>query len=427
MDVRHLLIELAEKIGLLATAALVAVLVPPLRNRLLGVGQRRDKLVALLLGVALSLWGAKLGQHWLGENINVRAIGIFMAAVLGGRKAGATAGLCAGLFFVARVEPTEAPWGVIASALDGALAGIVAHRAPHLFYGGRAFLSCCAIQGLHLGVVGAGMLVVGQGPELLAAWPAHVVMLIANAAGFTFFVVVARIVMAREEAAVALVEARAAADAAALEALRRRLEPHFLFNALNTLRATIRTNPSRARELVSDLADLYRYLLAHPEDARVQDEVSHAYAYLNVERARLGDERLRVDTSIEEDVAHVRVPALLLQPLVENAVKHGVAPRAGGGRVRIAAQRADEELVIRVEDAGEGEHTGTSRGGSGIALETLRKRLEKRFGERGSLVLEHTDSGTRATVRLPWRAVADAQNASGETDGDADEQGRTAA
>jgi LytS/YehU family sensor histidine kinase len=414
MDVRSLLIELAEKMSLLATAGLVAVLVPPLRNRLLGVGQRRDKLAALLLGVALSLWGAKVDLHWVGENMNIRVIGIFIAGVLGGRKAGALAGFSAGMFYVYRVEPADAPWAVVASTIDGVLAGLVAHRAPQLFQGWRAFVTCCAIQGVHVVVVGLGLLVVGAASQHAPAWPAHLVKIVANAAGMTLFSVVARIIITREETAVALVRARADADAASLEALRRRLEPHFLFNALNTLRATIRKDPRRARDLVSDLADLYRYLLRHPDDARLEDEVDHACAFLAIERARLGEGSLKIETDIDPELGAVRVPALLLQPLVENAVKHGVAAHEGEGLVRIAAVKDETTMEISVEDRSQGRRRTLSEAGSGIALQTLRKRLDKRFGGRASLTLHPTPHGMRASVKLPWPGVAEPEQTAGE-------------
>lgn len=392
--------------GLLAAAALVAVLFPPLRNRLFGVGRRRDGLAAVALGLGLAIWGAMLGIHVLGEHINVRAIGVIIAAILGGWKAGALAGLGGGLFYAAVVDDTTAPWVLVASVVDGVIAGVVATRWPHLFQGPRAFLTAVAIQTFHLVLVGAGLLVVGHAARYLPAWPAHIVKLVVNAAGVTLFVVVARLVVAREEAAVALATARAEVSQAALEALRRRLEPHFLFNALNALRATIRTDPKRARELVSDLADLYRYLLSHPEDARVADEVDHACAYLAIERARLGDDRLRVERDVAADVAHARVPALLLQPIVENAVKHGIAAREGGGVVRIAARREDASLVLEVEDRSDGPRAPEQERGAGIALATLRERLAHRFGEAATITLDATDAGMRASVRLPWSAIA---------------------
>jgi LytS/YehU family sensor histidine kinase len=372
----------------------------------------------MVLGIALAIWGSMLGITIDGEHINVRAIGVIIAAILGGRKAGALAGLVGGLFSAARADDQSAPFVVVASVLDGVLAGIVAKRSPHLFQGWRAFLTSFGIQTVHLVVVGVALIVIGHAARYIPAWPAHLIKLIVNASGVTLFVVVARLVVAREEAAVALVEARSLADAAALEALRSKLEPHFLFNALNALRATIRKDPVRARELVSDLADLYRYLLSHPHEATVRDEVAHACAYLAIERARLGDERLVVRQSIDAEAAGIAVPALLLQPLVENAVKHGVAAREGAGEVVVRARVEAGQLVLEVEDAADGaaepSRASVEETGAGIALATLRERLVKQFGARASLELVPTERGTIARVSLP--AVTAIPTETAETD-----------
>lgn len=401
IDPAILLIELAEKMGLLAAAALVAVLIPPLRNRLLGVGRRRDKLAAVALGLGLAMWGALLGLDVGGEHVNVRAIGVLIAAILGGWKAGALAGLGGGLFYATLVDSETAPWVLAASITDGVLAGLVAERRPDWFTGWRVFVTSLGIQTIHLVVVGVGLLAVGHAARYLPAWPAHLVKLVVNASGVTLFVVVARLVVSREEQAVALVEARAAADTAALEALRRRLEPHFLFNALNVVRAMIRRDPTKARDLVNDLADLYRYLLSHPEEAALAAEVDHAQAYLAIERARLGDERLQVDIELPESVALLPVPPLLLQPLVENAVKHGVARRDGAGRVIVRARREQDVLLIEVEDQSSGRPMPPVETGSGIALATLRRRLARRYGDAATLSLTPTERGMCATVSLP--------------------------
>lgn len=400
-DAATLLIELTEKMGLLAAAALVAVLFPPLRNRLLGLGRRRDKLAAVVLGLGLSAWGAMLGLSVGGEHINVRAIGVLIAAILGGWKAGALAGLGGGLFYAGLVDAETAPWVLAASITDGVIAGVAAERRPAWFAGWRVFASSIGIQMIHLVVVGVGLIAVGHAARYVPAWPAHLVKLVVVASGVTLFMTVARLVVSREEQAVALVEARAAADTAALESLRRRLEPHFLFNALNVVRATIRRDPARARELVSDLADLYRYLLSHPEEAPLEAEVDHACAYLAIERARLGDERLEVAVELPAELASLRVPPLLLQPLVENAVKHGVARRDGAGRVAVRAREEEGALVIEIEDEASGARLPPVETGSGIALDTLRRRLARRYGEKASLGLSPTERGMRATVRLP--------------------------
>jgi len=419
MSTFELLAALAEKMALLAAAAVFAVLFPPLRKRLLGQsGESRDRAFGMLIGVGLSVWGSALGLEVAGEHINVRAIGVLVAAILGGQNAGAMAGLCSGIFMANRVDDQTAPWVLIASLTDGILAGMIAERSPRSFRGHRAFFTSIGVQVFHLSIVGFGLILTGHAQRYLPAWPAHLIKLLVNAAGVTLFVEVSRVVVQREEAAVALVQAKAAADQAALESLRRRLEPHFLFNALNVLRATIRIDPNRARELVNNLADLYRYLLSHPEDAPLRDEVNHARAYLEIERARLGDGRLVVLVDIDPIVEARRVPALLLQPLVENAVKHGISNRTGKGTVTIRATVDAGDTLIEIEDASEGpprsneglgedipERDPDDRPGTGIALKTLRKRLSHVYGHRARLALSPTPQGMIAAVRLPEKPM----------------------
>lgn len=426
MSTLELLTALTEKMALLAAAAVFAVLFPPLRKRLLGqAGESRDKAFGMLFGTALSVWGSMLGLEVRGEHINVRAIGVLVAAILGGRKAGALAGLCSGIFMAGRVDDQTAPWVLLASVTDGVVAGLIAKRAPQAFRGHRVFFTAIGVQVFHLAVVGFGLLLVGHAGRYLPAWPAHLIKLLVNAAGVTLFVEVSRLVVLREEAAVALVQAKAAADQAALESLRRRLEPHFLFNALNVLRATIRIDPMRARELVSHLADLYRYLLSHPGDAPLRAEVNHAVSYLEIEAARLGNDRLSVEVELAPELEMRLVPALLLQPLVENAVKHGIGARTGKGTVSIRARHDGRDLVIEVEDRSEGPVRSLrplpdvgrttpeedERPGAGIALKTLRQRLAHVYGRHAKLTLEPTEHGMIATVRLPEKPLITAEAA----------------
>ncbi len=405
MDVRDLVIEFSEKIGVMATAGLLTVLIPPLRNRLLGVGQPRDTLVASLYGLIFAMWGGRMSVEWMDYDVHLLAIGVLIAAILGGPRAGAVTGLFAGLFYIFRVDPDAGIWPVLVSIGNGVFGGLFVDRAPRLFRGWRAFPTCLGVQLISGLCIAPFLIGSGESVRYMGALPAVAVQLLGVAAGATLFLVTARVVLSREENAVALVKARSAADSLALDALRRRLEPHFLFNALNTIRATIRIDPQQARALVSDLADLYRYLLNHPDDAPLHKEVEHACAYLAIERVRLGGGKLVVETDIDPSVRLVRVPALLLQPLVENAVKHGVASRAGKGKVRIVANHDAEALTIEVIDTGSGASLGESEPGSGLALRTLRERLSISFGDDASLSLHKNDEGSTARVRLPWRLL----------------------
>jgi two-component system LytT family sensor kinase len=405
MDARLFVIDLIEKMCLLATAGLLSVLLPPLRSRLLGVGRPRDEWAGAFFGLLLALWGGRLGDLWQGYHVNLGHIGILMAAFFAGPRVGLMVGVLAGAFYVFRVERAAGVYPVITSGLVGYVAGLVNDRHPRYFTWADAFTTALTAQVVGISVSSVLAMIFAQrwpGPAFIEATTIAIVM---NASGFALQTAVARVVLLREEHAAALAEARASAQALALESLRRRLEPHFLFNALNTLRATIRLDPVLARELVADIADLYRYLLHHPDDASLASEVSHATSYLMIERARLGSDRVRIVTDLPPELASLRVPALLLQPLVENAVKHGIANRRNGGSIAVRALRRDDFLVIEVEDRGEGASLGEPEKGSGIALETLRQIILQRFGSRAGIELVRNDESTTARVRLPFDAL----------------------
>lgn len=179
------------------------------------------------------------------------------------------------------------------------------------------------------------------------------------------------------------------------EALRSKLAPHFIFNTLNTLHAQIEADPRGAQATTERLASLFRQVLDAAELPTVplRDELRFVEAYLGIEQARLG-ERLRVRIEVPEELEACTVPPLSLQVLVENAVKHGVAPLERGGEIRIAARLEGRDLVVEVSDPGAG--LGAPPG-TGTALKTLRGRLAK----AEDLRLEQVDGRTVASFR--WR------------------------
>jgi two-component sensor histidine kinase len=214
----------------------------------------------------------------------------------------------------------------------------------------------------------------------------------------------------REVEEVRLREARLREQAALAElaALQARINPHFFFNTLNTISSLVEEDPRRAGDIVTTLAELFRYTFraAGSRPVRLEEELEFVRRYLTIEQARFG-ERLRVVTEVSPQALQVAVPGLLLQPLVENAVGHGVAPLRRGGTVRIAARVESEELVVEVSDDGRGlpPHGDPVRPGHG--LDNVRQRLATLYGERGRLGLstgEH-GQGTVATIRIPAPAV----------------------
>ncbi len=192
------------------------------------------------------------------------------------------------------------------------------------------------------------------------------------------------------------------AQEAQVRALRYQINPHFLFNTLNAIAALIRDAPARAEEMVVQLSEFFRRSLAvNPmEDLTLSEEVELQRLYLEIERTRFPD-RMRFDVELGEGSAEARVPALLLQPLVENAVKHGVARSEGPTCIRIGARVEGPVLEIVVEnDAKAG---GRAASGEKVGLRNVQDRLASRFGDRASLSAGDSDAGFRNTLRIPFR------------------------
>ncbi len=193
---------------------------------------------------------------------------------------------------------------------------------------------------------------------------------------------------------------------AELKALQAQINPHFLFNSLNTLYGTIERGNAEARRLVLNLADVFRYLLRSDRALiEIEEELRIVRAYLEIEQLRLGD-KLRTEINVEESALRATIPLLSVQPLVENAVKHGVAPRTGTGFVRLDITSRQDILTVTVSNSGECDSstlTALSAGG-GIGLANVRRRLELCYGEESSFMAEVEDGVTTVGFLLPLKA-----------------------
>jgi signal transduction histidine kinase len=198
-------------------------------------------------------------------------------------------------------------------------------------------------------------------------------------------------------------ELKVQAQEAQVRALRYQINPHFLFNTLNAIAALARDEPSKAEEMVVQLSDFFRRSLAvNPmEDVTLAQEVDLQRLYLEIERTRF-PERLHFEVALDADTGEARVPALLLQPLVENAVKHGVARSEGPTCLRIRARLDGPVVEIVVENDATASGPGST--GEQVGLRNVAERLRSRFGDEASLATaEIPDGGFRNTLRIPLR------------------------
>jgi two-component system LytT family sensor kinase len=196
---------------------------------------------------------------------------------------------------------------------------------------------------------------------------------------------------------------------AELRALRAQISPHFIYNSLTAIASFVRTDPERARELLLEFADFTRYSFRrHGEFTTLAEELRSIDRYLLLERARFGD-RLQVTVQVAPEVLPVTVPFLCLQPLVENAVRHGLEGKPGQGRVTIVALDHGSEALISVEDDGIGiepdavRHTLSGHpDGDSVGLGNVDERLRQVYGDDFGLVVETAPgAGTKVSLRIP--------------------------
>ena len=200
-------------------------------------------------------------------------------------------------------------------------------------------------------------------------------------------------------------ELEASLAKARLDALRLQINPHFLFNALNAIASLVHTRPDAADDMIGSLSGLLRASLQGDgrHEVPLDRELELLRLYTDIERTRFGD-RLRFEQVVDPDVSGALVPALVLQPLVENAVRHGLEPRPGPGTVRLTARREGDRLVVFVADDGVGCDAAQQSRGSGIGLTNVRDRLRALHGAAASLAIDPAPGGgTVVTLTLPFK------------------------
>jgi two-component system LytT family sensor kinase len=254
-------------------------------------------------------------------------------------------------------------------------------------------------------------LVALQGPGLRPVLSEDVAMLRSLATVFGFMLETVRLQHKRREQELVARELRLQTSRSELKALRAQINPHFLFNALNAIASLIHTDPDRADEAVEQLSEVFRYTLRRSDSdwAPLDQELTFARAYLDVEQARFG-QRLTCSIDAEPASPTPQVPSMLLQTLIENAVKHGVSQTRGQGRIDVVVRTGAETVVVEVRDNGPGPAApaATRSDGEGFGLRSVRERLAGHFGDRATLTLTRDEEAgvTIARIVMPLARVA---------------------
>ena len=202
---------------------------------------------------------------------------------------------------------------------------------------------------------------------------------------------------------------------AQLQALQRQLHPHFLFNTLNTVSGLIRTDPDGADRMIDRLGDLLRMTLHKSgiQEVSLKEELDVLEKYVEIERTRFGN-RLTIDMQVQPETLDAQVPSLVLQPLVENAIRHGIAPNARPGWIAVHAERDNHELVLQVLDNGDGLPPDRLMAlNRGVGLDNTRARLAHLYRDRFEFAFSNLERGFCVTIRIPFDVQAPAGGVAG--------------
>jgi two-component system, LytTR family, sensor kinase len=204
-----------------------------------------------------------------------------------------------------------------------------------------------------------------------------------------------RIEMKLEEQERLLLQAR-------MEALQSQINPHFLFNTLNSVSSLVRFDPDAARTMVVKLANILRRLLRKGDSfVQLREELEFIDDYLDIEVVRFGPDKLKVVKELDPASLEVMVPSVILQPLVENAVKHGLSPKVEGGTIYLRSRLQDQLLIVEVEDDGVGIAESASSAGTGIGMANVRERLNVLYNDSARVEVESSKQGTIIRLILP--------------------------
>lgn len=187
---------------------------------------------------------------------------------------------------------------------------------------------------------------------------------------------------------------------ARIEALQARIRPHFLFNSMNTIANLVHADPDVAEDAIIDLSELFRSSLGKRDYVSLSEEITITKRYTNIEELRLG-ERLQIVWQVPDILPTMELPALMLQPLVENAIYHGIEPEPDGGTILVQLERLEDAIELKVENPVPQNIPERRTTGNQVALDNIRQRLHLAYGASGYMDIEHSDSHHRVTLHLP--------------------------
>lgn len=369
--------------------------------------QRRDRLLIILFFSGISILGTFMNIRVNGAYANTRPIGAAVAGLFFGPFYGVMVGIIAG-FQRYLMGGFTAFACSISTVVEGLVGGLFYEFNKRREYS----TATCLVSGIIAETLQMIIILAVSRPYADALYTVKAIavpMIVANSIGIAIFVNIITETSKRITTQAEMIELEKQAQMAAaaeLKMLQAQIQPHFLFNALNTIASFCRTDPSKARELILYLSNFFRKTLNRDSNfVTVDEEISLVNSYLSIEKARFG-ERLNVIYDIPEELSNKSIPAFIIQPLVENSIKYGISPLPDGGIIHISIKKEDRYLLFEVSDTGIGmteeKLNEVTKKWPGIGLKNINERLKAFYGEDSSLTIKSRwNSGTSVSYKIP--------------------------
>lgn len=361
---------------------------------------KKDKIIMVILFSILSIMGTYFGIYITDNSLaNSRPIGAIVAGYLGGPVVGIIVGTISGVHRYALGGFTALACA-ISTAFEGAIGGtfriIFKKHGLSPAIAGLSAIVAEIVQMIIILIFSNDLNTAIELEKKIA-----VSMIVINSIGVFLIVMVIESSKRLVDSQVNLVKLKEANKISELKALKAQIEPHFLFNSLNVIGAYCRVDSEKARELILNLSDYFRGTLEIEGDfSTLNKEIMLIKSYVSIEQARFSN-RLEVEFKIDDNLLSVKFPILILQPLVENSIKHGILKKIDGGKVTISIKDENSKAYVEIIDNGVGFENADKSVSTGLGLENINNRLKLLYGEDYGLNIFSNSEGTKVMFYIP--------------------------
>lgn len=361
---------------------------------------KKDKIIMVILFSILSIMGTYFGIYITDNSLaNSRPIGAIVAGYLGGPVVGIIVGTISGVHRYALGGFTALACA-ISTVFEGAIGGtfriIFKKHGLSPVIAGLSAIVAEIVQMIIILIFSNDLNIAIELEKKIA-----VSMIVINSIGVFLIVMVIKSSKRLVDSQVNLVKLKEANKISELKALKAQIEPHFLFNSLNVIAAYCRVDSEKARELILNLSDYFRGTLEIEGDfSTLNKEIMLIKSYVSIEQARFSN-RLEVEFKIDDNLLSVKFPILILQPLVENSIKHGILKKIDGGKVTISIKDENSKAYVEIIDNGVGFENADKSVSTGLGLENINNRLKLLYGEDYGLNIFSNSEGTKVMFYIP--------------------------